>query len=123
MTTISSPGSQVFAIAREMSNVSWVMLRPKTTPSGAPPTRSASAVLAASTVSSALRSAGVSRPRFESGWVIALPHRLAHDVRGLRATRPVEVRRASGEAGEVRAQRLDVVPVLWHVADPATLSR
>ena len=72
VTTISSPGSQVFAIAREMSKVSWVMLRPKTTPSGAPPTRSASAVLAASTVSSALRSAGVSRPRFDSGWVIAL---------------------------------------------------
>ena len=71
LTTISSPGSQSLAIAREMSNVSWVMLRPNTTPSGTPPSRSATAARAASTTSSALRSAGVSRPRLESGWVMA----------------------------------------------------
>ncbi len=71
LTTISSPGSQSLAIAREMSKVSWVMLRPNTTPSGTPPSRSATAARAASTTSSALRSAGVSRPRLESGWVIA----------------------------------------------------
>ena len=41
VTTTSSPGSQSLASARARSKVSWVMLRPNTTPSGTPPIRSA----------------------------------------------------------------------------------
>ncbi len=62
-TTTSSPGPQPVASVRARSNVSWVALRPNTMPPGSAPSRSATAERAASTVSSASRSAAVTRPR------------------------------------------------------------
>ena len=117
LTMISSPGSQSLAIAREMSKVSWVMLRPNTTPSGTPPTqvrhRRPCRQHDVVGVALGLRQPPAVGERLGDG----VPHRLPDDVGGLGATRTVEVRRAAGEAGEVRAQRLDVV----HVGDPARL--
>jgi hypothetical protein len=62
-TTTSSPGPQSAASVRARSNVSWVALRPKTTPRGSAPSRSATAERAPRTTSSARRSAAVTRPR------------------------------------------------------------
>ena len=67
VTTTSSPGPHVAASVRATSNVIWVMLRPKTTPRGSAPSRSATALRAATTVSSAMRSDAVTRPRLASG--------------------------------------------------------
>jgi hypothetical protein len=67
VTTTSSPGSQVAASVRATSKVIWVMLRPKTTPAGSACSRSATARRAATTMSSAVRSAAVTRPRLASG--------------------------------------------------------
>src|SRR4051794_19965484 len=67
VTTTSSPGPQSLARVRARSRVSWVMLRPKTMPSGSAPSRSASADRAPTTAASALRSAAVAEPRFASG--------------------------------------------------------
>ena len=62
-TTTSSPGPHPAASVRARSKVSWVALRPKTTPRGSAPSRSATADRAPRTTSSASRSAAVTRPR------------------------------------------------------------
>ena len=67
VTTISSPSDQVFASAREKSYVSCVALRPKTTPRGSAPSRSATASRNASTAFSALRSLAIEVPRLDRG--------------------------------------------------------
>ena len=64
VTTTSSPADHCLAIARETSNVSWVIDRPKTTPSGEAPSRSATAWRASLTTASARCSAAVTVPRF-----------------------------------------------------------
>ena len=68
-TTTSSPGPQPAASVRARSKVSWVALRPKTTPRASAPSRSASADRAPTTMSSASRSAAVTLPRLAIGAV------------------------------------------------------
>ena len=67
LTAISSPAVQVLAIARAMSKVSWVMLRPNTMPAGSAPSRSAIADRADATTASAPCSARVTVPRLAIG--------------------------------------------------------
>jgi hypothetical protein len=62
VTMTSSPGAQVVASARATSYVIWVIDRPKTTPPGSAPSRSATAARAPSTASSARCSASVTAP-------------------------------------------------------------
>ena len=50
VTTTSSPGPQSFARVRATSKVSWVIERPKTTPPGSAPSRSAIAARAPTTI-------------------------------------------------------------------------
>jgi hypothetical protein len=63
VTTTSSPGPHPADSARATSNVSAVALRPKTTPRGSAPSRSARAARVPCTTSSAVRSAAVTDPR------------------------------------------------------------
>ena len=58
-------------MARDISKVSAVALRPTTTVPGSTPSRSPSASRQATTMSSALRSARLPRPRLASGWTSA----------------------------------------------------
>ena len=67
VTTTSSSGPHSLAIARLTSKVSWVKLRPNTTPPAGAPSRSASASRAPSTARSAFSWATVRSPRLESG--------------------------------------------------------
>ena len=108
-TTTSSPGRQVLASVREKSNVSCVMLRPKTMPAG----------VGAQQVGHRLpgrqhdlrrRTARPrsTRPRLAIAAVRVSRDRVGHHVGHLRATRPVEVRRALLQRREVRADRCDV---------------
>jgi hypothetical protein len=57
--TTSSPGPQPRARVRARSKVSWVMLRPNTTPRGWAPSRSATAIRAPTTIASDARSPAV----------------------------------------------------------------
>ena len=109
VTITSSPGPQVAASVRARSKVSAVMLRPKTTPRGSTPSRSAIAARAASTTASAARSAAVTEPRFASGDEQGVGDGGGHGVGHLRPARPVEVRRARGQGREVGADRPNVV--------------
>ncbi len=70
VTTTSSPGPQPADSTRDSSYVRAVALRPKTTPPGSPPVRSAIACRAATTTASARRSAAVTEPRLAIGAVI-----------------------------------------------------
>ena len=67
VTTTSSSGPHSLAIARLRSKVSWVKLRPNTTPPGSAPSRSPSAARASTTARSALSWATVRSPRLLSG--------------------------------------------------------
>ncbi len=71
VTTISSPGDQVAASVRAMSNVSAVMLRPNTMPRWSAPSRSAIAARALTTIVSAACSPIVIEPRLARGEVMA----------------------------------------------------
>lgn len=71
VTTTSSPGAQPFASVREKSYANCVALRPKTTPDGCAPSRSASARRAPVTIASALRSPAVPDPRLDNGFASA----------------------------------------------------
>ncbi len=71
VTTTSSPGTHSLASARETSYVACVIDRANTTPPGSHPSRSATALRAATTTSSARRSAAVTNPRLEMPDVIA----------------------------------------------------
>src|SRR5262245_40693274 len=71
VTPASSPGVQSLAMARLRSKVSWVKLRPNTTPPGAAPSRSPSASRAPTTARSAFSWAIVRSPRLDSGPVSA----------------------------------------------------
>ena len=66
LTTTSSPTFQVFASALARPDVIVVMFGPRITPSGSPPTRSASARRAASTSASARAEEGNAPCRFDS---------------------------------------------------------
>ena len=106
--TISSPGDQVRDSVREKSYVSAVALRPWTTPSGTPPTRSAIAerkpatdvlgVALAEGRGAALRQRPGERPG----------DRLADDPRRLGAAGVVEVGDPGVERGEPGAEGSDV---------------
>ena len=87
------------------------MLRPKTTPPGHAAQQVGHRPRAPrATTSSALRSAGVRSPAVRQRLGDRLRRIASPTTSGrLGAARPVEVRRATGEAGEVGAQGLDVV--------------
>ena len=70
VTTTWSPGTHCLASARDTSYVACVIDRANTTPSASQPSRSATAVRAPTTTSSARRSVAVTVPRLESPAVI-----------------------------------------------------
>ncbi len=109
VTTTSSPGPHDCARVRATWNVSSVMLRPNTMPAGSPFTRSAPARRAPTVMSSALRSAWVVRPRFDSP-AMSAPAMAAATTSGV-CVPPgsVEVGGAVGEGGDAGADAVDVV--------------
>ena len=106
--TISSPGDQVRASVREKSYVSAVALRPWTTPSGTPPTRSAigGAEAGDGLLGVALADGRGAALRQRSGQRAG--DRLADDARGLGAAGVVEVGDPGLERGELGAEGGDV---------------
>ena len=107
-TTTSSPGAHDDASVRETVYVSPVALGPNTTPSGSPPTRSATAARAASTITPERRAASNDVPRLETA-VASTSATAPGDRRGdQRARRPVELGRTLGERGILGSDAGDV---------------